>query len=341
MVFGVWWWRSLAFVSTDDARVKANIVTISAEIAGRITTLAKDEGDTVVPGEVLAQLDRTEVMIQIRRTRAEVDGARGRMLQTQRQVELLREQERGQTTQAKAALRGHQHNLEDARVHAKQAKKDWQRNKTLHDKKLISEQYLAHAETERRQAEARLAALKEKIKEAEAALELVRIAGKEVAVKEADLLARQAEVREINAKLADLTDRRGRMSIRSPVQGTIVKKNAHRGEFVEPGKPIFMVVDTTRFWVEANVEETQIRFVKPGNKAIVRVDSYPGQEFIGRVTEIGGATVSEFSLFSPQKLTGVFIKSTQRLPVKIALENTNGLLKVGMQAVVAIQKDGR
>jgi membrane fusion protein (multidrug efflux system) len=100
-----------------------------------------------------------------------------------------------------------------------------------------------------------------------------------------------------------------------------------------------MVVDSTRYWVEANVEETKIQFVKPGNRVTIRVDSYPSRDFTGKVTEIGGATISEFSLFSPQKLTGVFIKSTQRLPVKIAVENADGLLKVGMQAAVWIEKD--
>ncbi len=118
-----------------------------------------------------------------------------------------------------------------------------------------------------------------------------------------------------------------------------MKKNMHQGEFVEAGQPIFLVVDTSRYWVEANVEETEIRFVKLGNEVIIRVNSYPGRDFSGKVTEIGGATVSEFSLFSPQKLTGVFIKSTQRLPVKITVENTDGLLKVGMLVAVWIKKD--
>jgi membrane fusion protein (multidrug efflux system) len=59
------------------------------------------------------------------------------------------------------------------------------------------------------------------------------------------------------------------------------------------------------------VEETEIRFVKPGSRVTIRVDSYPGRDFAGKVAELGEATVSEFSLFSPQKLTGQFIKSTR------------------------------
>ena len=82
---GIWWWRSLGFVSTDDARIKADLVSISAEIDGRIKVLTKDEGDSVVPGEVMARLDTTEVLIQIQKVQAEIDRARGRRLQVQRQ----------------------------------------------------------------------------------------------------------------------------------------------------------------------------------------------------------------------------------------------------------------
>ncbi len=340
MVFlGIWWWRSLGFVSTDDARIKADIVSISAEIDGRIKALTKEEGDAVAPGEDMARLDNMEIMIQIQQAQAAIDRARGRTLQVQRQIDLHVEKLKGEIVQAEAALRGYRYNLEDALVHAKQAKEDRQRTNALFEKELISEQKRALAETELRQAEARVSAFEEKIKEGEATLELVRIRGREVIIKEADLQVREAEVRQAKANLADLQHKLKLMVIRSPVRGSVVKKNSHQGEFVEAGQPIFMVVDSTRYWVEANIEETEIRFVHPGSKAIIKVDSYPDRNFTGKVLEIGGATVSEFSLFSPQKLTGVFIKSTQRLPVKIAVENTNGLLKVGMLTTVWIEKD--
>ena len=336
---GIWWWRSLGFVSTDDARIKADIVSISAEIDGRITSLNKDEGDVVSPGEVMARLDTREVLIQVQQGQAEIDRARGRLLQVQRQIDLHVEKQNGELVQAEATLRGYRYNLEDALVHSEQAKEDRQRANALFERELISEQKRALAETELRQAKARVSALEEKIKEGEATLELVRIRGREVIIKEADLQVREAEVRQAKANLADLQHRLKLMVIQSPVQGMVVKKNSHQGEFVEAGQPIFMVVDTTRYWVEANIEETEIRFVHTGSKAFFKLDSYPGQSFTGKVLEIGGATVSEFSLFSPQKLTGVFIKSTQRLPVKIAVENVNGLLRVGMLTTVWIEKD--
>lgn len=253
---GLWVWSSLGYVTTDDARVKADIVTISTETPGRIRTLRKEEGDRVEPGEVLVELDPREVLIRIERRKAAVDRARSRLLQVEREVRYAREKQQEE------------------------------------------------------------------------------LAG----IKGADLLARKARVREAEAELKDLRHRLVLMSVRSPVEGVVVKKNAHPGEFVQAGQPVFMVVDSSRYWVEANVDETEIRFVEPGNRATVRLDSYPGIRFEGEVVDVGGATTSEFSLFSPHKLTGVFIKSTQKLPVKIAVEDTDGILRVGMLAVVRIEK---
>ncbi len=339
--FGAWWWRSMGYVSTDDARIKAEIVSISTEIQGRIEALAKDEGESIARGEIMGRLDSREVQIQIQQAQAELDRTRSRLQQTASEIGFHLERQRGELPQAEAALAGYRHNLEDAQAQAEKVQEDWRRTRSLFERELISAQELAHAETVMRQARARLSALKEKIKEGEAALELVRIKGREVAVKEADLKAREAEVRQAEASLADLRRKLQLMTITSPVRGVVAKKNARQGEVVQRGQPIFMVVDSSRFWVEANVEETEIRFVKPGSRAIIRVDSFPGRDFNGKVTEIGEATVSEFSLFSPQKLTGQFIKSTQRLAVKISVENSDGLLKIGMLAVVWIEKDAR
>lgn len=335
---GVWWWNSLGYVSTDDARIKAEIVAIHAEIPGRIEVVNKEEGAAVVRGEVMARQDSKEIQGQILQAKADLDGALSRALQTQREVDLLREKQKGELFREEAALRGYRHNLEDALAHEEKAREDMRRNRDLFEKKLVAAQNLEHAGIELRQAQARVSALREKIKEAEAALDLVRVQAREVGIKEADLQGREADVRQAEARLAELKRKLGLMVIRSPVNGMVARKNAHQGEFVQSGQPIFMVVNSDRYWVEANVEETKIRFIKPGTRTIIRVDSYPGRDFLGSVVEVGEATVSEFSLFSPSKLTGVFIKSTQRLPVKIAVENKDKLLKVGMLAVVWIAR---
>lgn len=336
--FGFWWWITSGYVTTDDARIKADIVAISAELTAKIESLTKTEGDQVSRDEVLATLDRRELEIQIQQAEADLDRLHSRARQKVMGIELHEARQKEEVAKAEAALRASRYNYDDARAHAIQAKDDWHRNHKLFEKQLVAEQDLDRAKTILRQSEAQLSAMQEKIKEGESLLDLARIRSGETAVMQAELQARKAEVRRAVAVLADLRRKLQLTVIRSPVSGVVVKKSANRGEVTQVGQPIYMIVDSSRFWVEANVEETEIRFVQPGRSVVIQVDSYPDREFAGKVTEVGGATVSEFSLFNPQKLTGQFIKSTQRLPVKISVANKDGLLKVGMLAVVRIKR---
>jgi len=162
---GAWWWKSAGYVSTDDARIKAEIVSVSADITGRIDVLSKDEGDAVAAGEVMARLDDREVLIQIQQAEAAVDRSRSRLLEVKREVGFHGEKHKGQMAQAEATLRAYHHNLEDARAHWEKAKDDWQRGKALFERDLISQQELSRVHTEFRQAEARFSALQEKVKE--------------------------------------------------------------------------------------------------------------------------------------------------------------------------------
>lgn len=336
--FGVWWWHSAGYVSTDDARIKADIVAISAELTAKLTSLSKEEGDGVARDEVLAILDRHELEIQLQQAEAEVDRLRSKAQQAAKEIELHVVRQKEEVAKAEAALRASRHQLEDARARATQLKEDWSRNHKLFERALVAEQELDRAKTSLRQAEAQTSAMQEKIKEGESSLDLARIKSGETVIMEADLQARHADVRRAEAVLADLRRKLQLTTIRSPVAGLVVKKNANPGEVIQSGQAIYMVVDASRYWVEANVEETEIRFIRPGSPVMIHVDSYPDQQFEGKVIEVGGATVSEFSLFTPQKLTGQFIKSTQRLPVKISVANSNGALRVGMLAVVRIKK---
>jgi membrane fusion protein (multidrug efflux system) len=336
--FGVWWWRSAGYVSTEDARIKAAIVAVSAEMTAKLRSLTKEEGDSVARHEVLATLDRRELEIQVQQAEAEVDRLRNKAQQGAKEIEVHVARQKEEVVKAEAALRASRHQLDDARAHAAQANEDWARNQKLFEKALVAEQELERARTTLRQAQAQVSFMQEKIKEVESALDLARIRSQETAIMEADLKARTADVRRAEAVLADLRRKLHLTTILSPVAGVVVKKHAHAGEVIQHGQPIYMIVDSSRYWIEANVEETEIRFIQSGSPVLINVDSYPDQQFAGRVIEVGGATVSEFSLFTPQKLTGQFIKSTQRLPVKISVVNTNGALRVGMLVVVRIKK---
>jgi len=335
---GRWLLTSLDYVSTDEAEVKADVLTISPEVAGRIQVLTKEEGHHVLRGETLVRLESRNVAIDIRRVQAELEHARNARLQARAEVEFARAKQREQAEQTAAAMKASLYGLEDSRVELDKLQTDRNRTQRLLIRDLISRQEMDHAEAEVRRARARVSLLEQKVREKEALNRLAGVQAKEISIRESELHMREAGMRQVQQKLAALKHELALRTIRSPVTGVVAKKDKQAGEHIEPGQPIYMIVDTTKFWIEAKIEETKIRFVRRGSPAVIYIDSYPGIELSGTVFEVGEATVSAFSLFSPAKLTGVFIKSVQRIPVKIRVDNSNGLLKVGMLANVWIKK---
>jgi len=125
-------------------------------------------------------------------------------------------------------------------------------------------------------------------------------------------------------------------TIVSPIDGVVTRKSVELGQIVQPGQGLMTVIPLQDTWVTANFKETQLSDVKPGQRAEIHVDMY-GQTVIGHVDSIAGATGSRLSLLPPENATGNFVKVVQRIPVKILVDQTNGLiLRPGMNVDVTI-----
>jgi membrane fusion protein (multidrug efflux system) len=118
--------------------------------------------------------------------------------------------------------------------------------------------------------------------------------------------------------------------------GVIDQTFVDAGEFVTPGARILMYHNPRNVWVDANVKETEFRKLAVGAQATVKVDAYPGRKFKARVQRIGGAATSQFALLPNPNPSGNFTKVTQRLPVRLVLEGSNGFLRPGMMVEVNI-----
>ena len=159
---------------------------------------------------------------------------------------------------------------------------------------------------------------------------------KQVQVMERQLLVLTAQAAEIRAEVhrqeVDIADR----TIKSPADGRIVMTFVRKGEHVASGQRIAMFHDPNQIWVEANVKETAIGLLKPGMKAEVRVDAYPGRVLRGEIYRIGQAATSKFALLPDPNPSGNFTKITQRLPVRILLTDKDLALRPGMMVEVDI-----
>ena len=127
--------------------------------------------------------------------------------------------------------------------------------------------------------------------------------------------------------------------IYSPVEGYVTKKSVEVGDQLRPGQPVMAVVPLQDVWIIANYKETQLTRVKAGQKVRIKVDTYPGKVYEGRVDSIMAGTGSVLSMFPLENATGSFVKVVQRIPVKITLINGNDpqhLLRAGMSVVPTI-----
>lgn len=149
-------------------------------------------------------------------------------------------------------------------------------------------------------------------------------------VKSGQIVAEQEQVNVAsNVQLENVT-------IRSPIDGVILQRAAKEGEVVGAGNTIALVVDKRQLYVQANVEETEAGYIQVGQQVDIALDMYPGRTFSGKVTKIGEATQSTFSLLPPANAGGNFTKVTQRIPIKIAFTEGPYDFQPGLNAKVTI-----
>ena len=174
---------------------------------------------------------------------------------------------------------------------------------------------------------------KAKIKEAEAQRAQTKVLAGELTVLSKREVEMEAKIRRYHF---DLEDR----IIKSPLKGIVDRTFVEVGEYVTPGQRLMLVHDPWQIWVEANIKETEIRRLAIGQKVHVSVDAYPDERFEGSIKRIGNAATSAFALLPSPNPSGNFTKITQRLPVRIAIEQRGGRLRPGMMVEVKIVTGG-
>ncbi|MEW5790930.1 MAG: HlyD family secretion protein [Pseudomonadota bacterium] len=333
---GAWLYHRVTHVGTDDARVDGDVIVLSSRVAGQLTDLDIIEGDRIRRGQILARVDEREARLQVAALEAKLQA-------TLAQAELVRAQKgmTGQETQGQyesqaSRLSAAEATLAELAPQLRQSQADYLRARELATQKMIPQQDMEHARTAYeqvqqayRKAEAELHAARGTLSAAGGSRRQVQVLDRQQAV-----LQHQAD--EIRAELQRQRVNLQEHTIRSPVDGVAVMTFVQRGEHVSPGQRIAMVLDPRNIWVEANVKETQIAKLRVGQPVDIHVDAYPDRRFRGTVYRIGHAATSQFALLPDPNPSGTFTKITQRLPVRILVQQANGLLRPGMMVEVDI-----
>lgn len=299
------------YVTSDNAYVHADKLTITSEVAGSVVELSVHDNQSVAVGDLLCRLDDSvyrialnEATAQLAAARTEVATLRATYQQKQAQIaeaneqvafagrELKRQQELASGNVATAAeLDRARHVLDAARHHVTVLQQD---------------------------AATALAALGGKPDQPDDQFARVAVARARIASAERDL---------------------GKTVIKAPIAGVVTNvSNIAIGKYLAAAQPAFSIVATDHVWIEANLKETELTYVKPGQAVTVEIDTYPHRERSATIGTIGPATGAEFSLIPAQNASGNWVKVVQRIPVRIEVGNDDPAqpLRAGMSAQVKI-----
>ncbi|MGZ5176177.1 MAG: HlyD family secretion protein [Burkholderiales bacterium] len=333
---GHWLVHRWTHVYVDDARIDGEVVTIASRVSGWITELPIIEGDEVKKGQILARVDERDSVLQREVLQARLKAIESQMSVTRAQTGQVDQETLGKYQSETNRLVAAEAEVASLDANLKQARYDYDRAVDLHAQKWLSQQALERARTTYQQAQE---SHRKALAEVEAVRGTLSAAGgsrKQLSVMQQQLLVLSHQAAEIRAEVqrqeVDITDR----TIKSPGDGRIVMTFVRKGEHVMVGQRIAMFHDPKQIWVQANVKETAIGLLKPGMKADVRIDAYPGHVFRGEIYRIGQAATSKFALLPDPNPSGNFTKITQRLPVRILLSEQDLMLRPGMMAEVDI-----
>jgi len=187
-------------------------------------------------------------------------------------------------------------------------------------------------------AKAQLEAAQARVQQAHAGVASAKADTKQVAMKQADAAAKIAKVQQARAAVEAAQLNLEYATITAPVDGVVTHKQVEVGQVVQQGQGLLVVVPLQNVWVTANFKETQLKKMRAGQKAEVKVDTY-GKTFSGHVDSIAGATGAVLSLLPPENATGNYVKVVQRIPVKIVLDSTQqdgAVLRPGMNVEATV-----
>lgn len=315
LVGGVIYWQGLqGKVSTDNAYLKQDKVGVSAEIVGKVVDVAVQEGDMVKAGDLLFRIDPEPYRLQIAQADAAIATAQANVTALSNDAALTG-----------ADIAAAREDIAFAQATLSRQEALWKRGFTTKADYEAAQHAVAQAREQLRLAQANQQEARSKLAQGAAVPgENPQIAAARASRAEADLSLRRTEVR-------------------APISGRVAQSDRLQpGQQAVSNLPMLTIVADKSAYVEANFKETDLDDMRVGQSAEIRFDAYPGLALKGHVSSIGAGTGSEFSVLPAQNATGNWVKVTQRVPVRIAIdEKSPRELIAGLSSEVTVFTDGR
>jgi membrane fusion protein (multidrug efflux system) len=330
---------------TDDAYVRGDLTPLSTKVAGIVKDVEVADFQSVRQGDLIVELDDDDYRAQVAQASAAVEAAKAAIENNRRQKQLQQakvDRALAGVSEAEAEISASQAGIEAAQADIDRTLPERRRQESLIRTNSTTQQKLEQVVAEEERSRAQLASRQASLQQAKAALSSSHSAA-DAERRGLDVLNSQELqlIADLHAKEAALTVTQvnlGYTKICAPGDGSVGERQVRPGQLVSPGTQVISFVSKTK-WVQANYRETQLTNVKVGDTAEIRIDEYPGKLFNGKVIEIAPASGSQFALLPPDNATGNYTKVVQRIPVKIAFDDSEiaTTLRPGLSVIATVR----
>lgn len=321
---------------TDDAQISADITPVIPRVSGYLKEIKVNDNQYVKKGDTLLVLDDRDFVIKL-------EEAQAALLTAQSNLQIAKattNAAKANISTARASVGTIDAQIDAAKVNVWRTTQDYERYSNLIKDHSITQQQYEQAVAAKQTAEKQLQILQEQKKQASSQTNAVAVqsnaTAQQIGVASATVQQRQVEVDAAKLNLSYTV-------ILAQQDGLVSKINVQPGQVVQAGQSLFSIVHSNSIWVTANFKETQINKMSEGQKVIVTADAFKNHEFEAKLASFSPATGSTFSLLPPDNATGNFVKTVQRLPVRIEFTNPSDSLvhklRPGMNVVVDVHLD--
>ena len=326
--------HSLSHETTDDAQVEQNMTPIIPRVTGFIEKIYVKDNQFVKKGDTLFVIDNSDYIVKVEEAKAALLAAQSSFEVSKADVGTAQSSVSVSDANAKSSV----NSIESAQIRLWRATNDFERFENLYKNKSITKQQYEQALAAKQEAESQLKMMKQQ--------KNANDFQKNVAVTKTNVSQKQTSVAAANIERAKAALDAAMLNLKYTVvtaatNGQVSAVDLQPGQLIQPGQSLFYIINSEEVWVVANFKETQLNKMKLGQTVEIKADAFPGEKFEGTITSFSPATGSRFSLLPPDNATGNFVKTVQRLPVKISLTTNNAkdkinLLRSGMNVEVDV-----
>lgn len=326
--------HSLSHETTDDAQVEKNMNPIIPRVSGYVSKVYVKDNQLVKKGDTLFTIEQSDYLIKVEEAKAAVAIAESSLEVSKADIGTSQ----AGVSVSNANIQSGMGSIETAKIRLGRATNDFERYKNLYKNQSITKQQFEQAEAAKLEAESQLQIIQNQQKasgfQKNVASARTNVNTKQVNVAQANIQKAKAMLDAANLNLSHTI-------VTSSIDGQVSSIRIQPGQMVQTGQSLFYIINNQETWVVANFKETQLNKMRVGQKVKLVIDAYPDIDFEGELVSFSPATGSKFSLLPPDNASGNFVKTIQRLPVKINFTANNDkeklqLLRSGMNVEVDV-----